>query len=225
MIIGNVIYFIVALIAILIGLFVAYYTSLIINESPDCKAKIDFKIKSIRSIVITTLNLFLCIFTLYIKGGSVIALCYVITVCCLLALSVVDFAIFEIPPQFNIVIAIMALPIVILDIEHWYDYAIGAVCVSGLFLLFALIKCRGKEMMGVGDVKLMAATGLMLGWSKIILAMVIGCIIGSIIHSVAMIVMKKDRTLSFGPYLSMGIVIVMWYGDEIIKWYLSLFIV
>ena len=75
--------------------------------------------------------------------------------------------------------------------------------------------------MGGGDIKLMAAAGLFLGWENCILAMVIGCIVGSVIHLMRMKISKKESVLAFGPYLSIGIFIAMLYGDMIIKCYLE----
>jgi leader peptidase (prepilin peptidase)/N-methyltransferase len=93
------------------------------------------------------------------------------------------------------------------------------VCVSGfLFLLFILTKGRG---IGGGDIKLMFAAGLLLGWQKIILALMIGCIVGSIIHLILMKVSDKGRMLAFGPYLSAGIFISILFGDKLITWYLG----
>ncbi|MBR4581398.1 MAG: prepilin peptidase, partial [Lachnospiraceae bacterium] len=104
----------------------------------------------------------------------------------------------------------------------WYEYAIGAFVVSGLFLIIVLItKGRG---MGGGDVKLMAAAGLLLGWKHILLAMMIGCILGSVIHIIRMNVnKKKEHVLAFGPYLAAGIYLTILFGNPIIQWYLGFF--
>lgn len=76
---------------------------------------------------------------------------------------------------------------------------------------------------GGGDIKLMAAAGLLLGWKEILLALVIGSVAGSVIHLILMKVQKKDRVLAFGPYLALGIFFAMLYGNAIITWYLRLF--
>ena len=69
----------------------------------------------------------------------------------------------------------------------------------------------------------MAAAGLLLGWKEILLALVIGSVVGSVIHLILMKVQKKDRVLAFGPYLALGIFFAMLYGNAIITWYLRLF--
>lgn len=110
----------------------------------------------------------------------------------------------------------------VMDMSHWYMYVIGAFTVSGVFFIMALAT-KGKGM-GGGDIKLMAATGLLLGWQKILFVMVIGAILGIIIHSVAMALLKKKSMLAFGPYLSMGVYIMMIYGDVIVNWYVNTFL-
>ena len=75
--------------------------------------------------------------------------------------------------------------------------------------------------MGGGDIKLMAALGLLVGWKKILLVMGLGAILGSIIHSIIMAVSKKEHVLAFGPYLSAGGILSMCFGDELIRLYLD----
>ena len=140
----------------------------------------------------------------------------------LLALSVIDFRTFEIPFAFNVFIGVLGIIKLLTDLSHWYEYVIGAICVSGfLYLLYLITKGRG---IGGGDIKLMAAAGLLIGWKLIILSLGLGCVIGSIIHIILMKVQDKDRVLAFGPYLSIGIFISMLCGNQIIDWYINSFI-
>lgn len=87
-------------------------------------------------------------------------------------------------------------------------------------LIYLITKGRG---IGGGDIKLMAAAGLLLGWQKILLSLMIGSIAGSVIHLTLMKLKNKERVLAFGPYLALGIFIAMLYGNELINWYLALF--
>ena len=140
----------------------------------------------------------------------------------LLALSVIDLRTFEIPVGFNIFILALGVVRAIYDYEHIVTYLIGMVCVSGfLFLLYVLTGGRG---IGGGDVKLMAAAGLLVGWQNIIIALFVGCILGSIIHISLMIILKKERMLAFGPYLSLGIFLAMLYGKPLFDWYIGLIV-
>ena len=140
----------------------------------------------------------------------------------LLSLSVIDWRTYEIPVAFNVFIGVLGIIKLLTDLSHWYEYVIGAICVSGfLYLLYLITKGRG---IGGGDIKLMAAAGLLIGWRLIILSLGLGCVIGSIIHIILMKVQDKDRVLAFGPYLSIGIFISMLCGNQIIDWYINSFI-
>lgn len=77
--------------------------------------------------------------------------------------------------------------------------------------------------MGMGDVNLMAASGLVLGWKLVILAFLIGCILATIIHPIKMKLKHSSNVLAFGPYLSGGIFISMLYGQQLINWYIQTF--
>jgi leader peptidase (prepilin peptidase)/N-methyltransferase len=108
----------------------------------------------------------------------------------------------------------------VLDYQNWVNYIIGFFCVSLLLLSIYLISA-GKAI-GGGDVKLMAVCGLFVGWKNIILALAIGCVVGSIIHLIRMRVAGAGKVLAMGPYLAIGIFVASIYGDQIISWYLSL---
>lgn len=135
----------------------------------------------------------------------------------LIVISTIDFKTFEIPAGCNFAILILGIARLAGDLAHWSTYVIGFFTVSTFFyLIYIATKGRG---IGGGDIKLMAAAGLLLGWQQILLAMVLGCILGAVIHTALMKLQKKDRVLAFGPYLSMGIFITILFGDFIINWY------
>ena len=158
----------------------------------------------------------------WVNGFNFISILYCLCVSALLALSVIDLRTFEIPVGFNIFILVLGVVRAIYDYEHIVTYLIGMVCVSGfLFILFLLTGGRG---IGGGDIKLMAAAGLLIGWKNIIIALFLGCILGSIIHIALMIILKKERMLAFGPYLSLGIFLAMLYGKPLFDWYVGLIV-
>ncbi|MBR1471528.1 MAG: prepilin peptidase [Lachnospiraceae bacterium] len=146
---------------------------------------------------------------------------YALTVSILMALSLVDTEIQELPPELNLLTGILGALHLMTDIGNWAEYLIGAVLVSGMLFLIGLLRFRGQEAMGGGDVKLMAALGLLLGWKKILLVLVIGCILGTAIHLTLMLFAKKSNRLAFGPYLAMGALVTMCFGQQIIDWYIG----
>ena len=148
-------------------------------------------------------------------------------VCVLIILSVIDLRTFEIPIQLNVSILLLGLIRLGLDYENWPLYVIGFISVSGFLYLVLLLSTwiLKKEGIGGGDIKLMAAAGLLLGWKLIVLSLMLGCILGSIIQITIMAVKKGEQMLAFGPYLSLGIIIAMIWGEQLISWYLKLIII
>jgi leader peptidase (prepilin peptidase)/N-methyltransferase len=148
-------------------------------------------------------------------------ICYCALFSSLLVLSVIDFRTYEIPLGCNIFILAVGLIHLAMDHTNWLLYVIGLIAVSlPLYLIYIATKGRG---IGGGDIKLMAACGLLLGWKLIVLALVLGCIVGSIVHIIRMKVSNQDHVLAMGPYLSVGVMIAALWGEQIINWYLLMY--
>jgi leader peptidase (prepilin peptidase)/N-methyltransferase len=79
-----------------------------------------------------------------------------------------------------------------------------------------------REGMGGGDVKLLAMIGAFLGWDSVILTILLSSLVGSVIGIMMMIIRGKNLkyAIPFGPFLSLGAVIALFYKSEIIFWYL-----
>ena len=100
---------------------------------------------------------------------------------------------------------------------------LGLIIPAALLLLIALIYKKG---MGLGDVKLVAMIGVFIGWKYGLLSIFIGALIGSI-YGVYMMVntgMDRKTQIPFGPFISLGAVVMILYGNLLINWYISLFI-
>lgn len=152
-------------------------------------------------------------------GLSIDSLLYCLLFSALIVLSVIDFRTYEIPVGINIFILTLGLIRIVTDLSHWLSYGIGLLSVSiPLLLIYLVTKGRG---IGGGDVKLMAAAGLLIGWKLNVLGFLLGCILGSIIHVCRMKLSGEGRTLAMGPYLAMGIAISVMWGEQMIAWYLS----
>ena len=138
----------------------------------------------------------------------------------LMVLSVIDWRTFIIPNGINLVIFLLGVVRLVTDLGNWREYLIGMVSVALVFFLLHL--ATGGQGLGMGDVKLVAGAGLLLGWPKMLLAVLIGSLGGALIH---MARMKRgaDRKLAFGPYLAAGIWLAALVGQPIINGYLSLF--
>jgi prepilin signal peptidase PulO-like enzyme (type II secretory pathway) len=106
-----------------------------------------------------------------------------------------------------------------------------AVSLPLLLLVLLMEKILKKEAMGGGDIKLLFVTGLYLGWQKNILVVFFACIIGIIVGTIQM---KKAMNAEeseeeqpfyfpFGPSIALSAVLMLFFGNIILNWYLSLF--
>ena len=94
---------------------------------------------------------------------------------------------------------------------------------GSLFLVATIYQWLFKrEGMGGGDVKLLAMIGAFLGWKAVILTILLSSLIGSITGIIIMVSKGKDfkYAIPFGPFLSLGAVIALFYQNEIIFLYL-----
>ena len=104
---------------------------------------------------------------------------------------------------------------------------IGAACgylaLWSVFWLFKLV--TGKEGMGYGDFKLLAAIGAWLGWQMLPLVILLSASVGAVIGIGLMIFARHGREtpIPFGPYLAIAGVIALFHGAAINRSYLNLF--
>jgi len=85
-------------------------------------------------------------------------------------------------------------------------------------------KLRNIEAMGGGDVKLMGMVGSFLGWKGALLTIMLGALAGSVV-GITLILLKRhkmDKVIPFGPFLAIGAVMSLFYGYDIVSWYLGL---
>ena len=154
------------------------------------------------------------------KGQWLTVGLYCILFSMLLVLTIIDWRTFTIPNGVNLVIFLLGVVRLVTDLQNWSNYVIGLFSVSLVFLLLHLL--TGGNGLGMGDVKLVGAAGLLLGWSNMLLAVLIGSVSGAIIHSVRMR-HGADKKLAFGPYLAAGIWISALGGEQIVRAYFGLF--
>jgi leader peptidase (prepilin peptidase)/N-methyltransferase len=90
-----------------------------------------------------------------------------------------------------------------------------------VYWLFKLT--TGKEGMGYGDFKLLAALGAWFGWQMLPLVIVLSSLTGAIV-GIALIVLSKqgrDTAIPFGPYLAGGGMIALFWGSQLTSGYLQ----
>ena len=138
-----------------------------------------------------------------------------------IAIFIFDLKHYIIPDSFVFSgILVSLIWIIYLGIE--INYFISAICAS---LFFFLIWFFSKGMaMGFGDVKLAFFLGLVLGYPNIIVGIFLGFLFGAIIGLIMVIFQKKKikSEVPFAPFLLAGSFIAIFWGSNIINWYLSL---
>lgn len=173
---------------------------------------------SVQYPLIEAANGILWVIVYHCFGMSVLTVICCAVTSALLALSVTDGRTGEIPPGYNWFLLVCAAAVVAVDRGSWLGHVTGALAVS-VPLLIILLASRGRAI-GGGDVKLMAACGLLLGWKLIILAFILGCIFGSVIHLLRMKFSRAEHVLALGPYLSAGVFVSMLWGEHLLAAYL-----
>ena len=171
--------------------------------------------------LVEALNGVLYVLIFLVNGWSIDSVIYCLLTSALIVLSVIDFRTYEIPFGINLFILALGLIHLVFHLGDWLEYGIGLLAVSGF--LWLLYKLSGGTAIGGGDVKLMGAAGLLLGWKHAIVAFLLGCILGSVIHVIRMKVSGAEHKLAMGPYLAAGIFIAALWGNQFLNWYLGSF--
>ena len=107
------------------------------------------------------------------------------------------------------------------------DAVIGAMAgyllLWSVYWLFKLV--TGKEGMGYGDFKLLAAIGAWLGWQMLPVTLLLSSVVGAVIGIAMIVLVKHDRRvpIPFGPYLAGGGLVALFFGTDLTQAYLAQF--
>jgi leader peptidase (prepilin peptidase)/N-methyltransferase len=177
--------------------------------------------------VVELINALITLF-LFIKLGFSLSFLFLLVFCW--ALVVITF----IDLEHQIIPDVISLPGIVIGFASsfflpwlsWKSSLIGIIVGGGSLLLVASAYqwITKKEGMGGGDVKLLAMMGAFLGWISIPFIIFASSLVGSFVGITLMLVQKKDSKLAipFGPFLAFGAVLYIFYGRQIIHWYLNL---
>lgn len=139
----------------------------------------------------------------------------------LIVIAGIDIDTMMIHNRFQLILLLVGIIVVLLDPRTMYHHIFGMLCVSVPLFLIAL----STQAMGGGDVKLLAVSGLILGYPKIFVAFTIACLLGGI-YAICIIILrraKSHRMVPFGPFLAIGIYIAYLYSTQIIQFYLAIY--
>ena len=176
---------------------------------------------------------------LSINFQNLLVACFLLLVACfLIVIFVIDLKHFIIPdkiiyPAIGIAFIYQLFGIFYLGFFSDFGFRISdfkalinplsAAFLAGAFF-FLLVLVSHEKWMGGGDVKLVFFMGLILGWPKILVALFLAFIFGAIIGIGLIAVSKKKLSseIPFGPFLCGATFIALFWGKEIIGWYLKL---
>ena len=165
---------------------------------------------------------------MYFYGANTTTFYGFVLTCCLIALTGIDLRERLLPDQITLPLLWLGL---FVNMNGTFaplpDAVLGAIAgylsLWGVYWLFKLI--TGKEGMGYGYFKLLAALGAWLGWQLLPLVILLSSAVAAIIGVLAITIGGKDRNfqIPFGPFLATAGWIALIWGDKITTWYLSAF--
>lgn len=141
---------------------------------------------------------------------------------CLVCLTMIDFDTQLLPD--SITLPLLWLGLILNSFNTFTDLnsavwgaIAGYLSLWSVFWLFKLL--TGKEGMGYGDFKLLAALGAWLGWQMLIPIILLSSISGTIVGVILIVTKLNERgqAIAFGPYLAMGGALCLFFGSHILK--------
>ena len=165
-------------------------------------------------------------------GPSPLTAVYVVLAACLVVLSVIDLREMILPDEITVPGFVLALAVSGLfpglhgQHSAWHGLlsgALGAAAGGGLLWVIGVVGSWifKREAMGGGDVKLMAMVGALLGpWKVLLVNLLLAPLLGAAVGLVMKYRYRHDL-IPYGPFLSLGTLVAIFWGDWIIAWYRS----
>lgn len=163
-------------------------------------------------------------------GSSLQTVAVLVLTWCLIALSVIDFDHQILPDQITMPLMWIGLLFSAINSQvlgiSMHDAIIGAafgyVSLWSVYKLYKL--ATGKEGMGYGDFKLLAALGAWMGWKMLPVVILFSSFTGAVIGIGLILIKGRDHNIPipFGPYLAAAGWIAMLWGNDIVAMYLRL---
>ena len=142
----------------------------------------------------------------------------------LIALTGIDFDTQLLPDSLTLPLAglglfVNAFGVFVSPVQAIFGYVVGFLCLWVVYKLFLLV--TGKEGMGYGDFKLLAALGAWLGVSMLPLIVFLSAVVGSIIGVILLKRVGESRPFAFGPFIAIAGMVALLFGQDILQWYLG----
>ena len=147
---------------------------------------------------------------------AVVLMCWILVV-----ITFIDLDTFLIPDQLSLTLLWLGLFVSLFDFSIAPDVAIKGALVGylSLWLIFHLFKLlTGKDAMGYGDFKLLAAGGAWLGMEMLIVVLMIASVAGLLMAALSALMGKGQQKIPFGPYLSVGVLVGYFYQQPMLDY-------
>lgn len=165
--------------------------------------------------------------TFTLRGGFT-AVLYFIFISVLIIITFIDIDHGIIPD----VISLPGIPIffvltwLIVPTMTWWNSLLGIIAGGGILLAVSIAYkvVTKREGMGGGDVKLLAMIGAVIGWQGVLFTIFVSAIVGTIAGIILMLKNRRSLSLSmpYGPFLSLGAILYLFFGETLFAWYISL---
>ena len=192
------------------------------GRCPGCKGRISWRYP-----VVEALSAVAAAYTASRFGLSWAALATMVFVWAMIALAAIDLDTFFLPDNITLPLVWAGLLANVLKLYPQVTLTsavIGAVAgYLSLWSVFWLFKlATGKEGMGYGDFKLLAAIGAWLGWEALPLVILLSSVVGAAVGIILIVLRRQGRDvpIPFGPYLVVAAVIALFWGPAITAHYL-----
>ena len=193
------------------------------GKCSDCKARI--------SLQYPLVELFTAIVSVVVGwhfGVSLQALAALFLSWCLIAASGIDIGHKLLPDSITLPLLWLGILLSLFDVFIGLEASvIGAMAgYMSLWIVFMLFKMvTGKEGMGYGDFKLLAMLGAWLGWKPLFVVILTSSLVGATVGITMIVLGKTERStqIPFGPYLAAAGWITLMWGNELMRFYFSLF--
>lgn len=172
------------------------------------------------------------VYCFYHFGFSIEAVLACIFVSVVLVLTLIDWRYMILPTGvviFGSIVAILgksALSYLHQDATIIIKSVLGGIIGYGVVALvfYLCIWILKKEGMGYGDVRYLGMIGLFTSPSLVFLTLLIGSVVGSVYGMMIYLKQKESLEFPFGPFLSIGALISLFYGENLIRWYFGLWL-
>lgn len=179
---------------------------------------------SIRYPFIELLTMVCSLIVAVVFGATIQMLLGLLLTWVLITLTFIDFDTQLLPDRFTLPLAALGLGINTFAIytspsAAIWGYLIGFLCLWIVYYLFKVI--TGKDGMGYGDFKLLAALGAWMGPMMLPLIILLSSVVGAIIGIILIKMRGENKPFAFGPYIAIAGWIAFLWGDQIMKVYLG----